>query len=186
MEDPTGQHELLKAVSGKHYACNMYFEFHLGLRLKYWFKKVMRNSTVLIYKTDVGGDCRRESSVLLLATIVENNILGFQHKEVADKYIEYLQSKVKVVVTFEPKKFVSIKLDFNVNTAFCISVSASTSSRSCKNLVSTAKTPTLIVQRPDGTKVAGNQIVAHVDSSWANAELDFNMKSQYGYAIQLN
>jgi hypothetical protein len=46
-----------------------------------------------MYRTKAVINGREEESMLLLVTIVDDSILGYQHKEVAEKYFEYLRTK---------------------------------------------------------------------------------------------
>ena len=230
-----------------------------------------RDGTILIYRTTVFVDGQEVVSILLLVTIVDDSILGYQHKEVADKYFDYLRSKAKIVVTFEPKKFVGFRIHydrergimqldqtdyiFKLAQMYGINKEDPTIDRACTeedrialaegtpdeetvtlvrsmtggmawvaygtraDVIAALKVATRTMHKPtpelvaflkrllqflfntradkltfkrgewvtpDGTRANVNQIIAYVDSSWANAGPEFNMKSQYGFAIQLN
>jgi hypothetical protein len=275
MEDPTGTHKyikILKAVYGEHAAGRAFFGFHIDVHTQYGFEKVARDGTILMYRTTVMKQGEEVESVLLLVTIVDDSILGYEHREVADKYFEYLQSKEKIVVSYTPKVFVGLEIDYDreqrvmklgqadylhkvaqkygINkedptvaspwkpgvelqlaegeadpelvtmARSIIGAIAWASNATRKDVLAPIKTASRVMHRPtpvlidylmhlmqwlfntrlrqltfrgdeewetlDGTKIARNQLAVFVDSSYANAGPQFQMKSQYGYCILLN
>ena len=274
MEDPTGKHKFmktLKAVYGELAAGRAYFGFHIDVHIEYGFEKVTRDGTILLFRTTVIVDGEEVESILLLVTIVDDSILGFKHREVAEKYFEYLRTKADIVVSFEPKVFVGIEIDYNLEkrvvklsqTAYLQKIAqqfginkedpkvtspwdagtefklaegvpdpalveqsrrmigaiswAANATR--KDAVAPIRTAARVMHKPtpelikfllcilqwlfntrnraltfrgrewvtlDGTKIAVNQLAAFADSSYANAGPEFQMKSQYGYAVFIN
>lgn len=274
MEDPTGKHKyikLLKAIYGEPDAGNAYFGFHIDTHLGYGFKKLTRDGTLLMYRTTVAVNGKEERSILILVTIVNDSILGYQHKEVAEKYFDYLRTKAKIVVSYSPKQFVGLEIDYDQNQRvmriaqqaythkiaqkFGINKEDTTVSQwlegadislaeeeadpeyvtkirsmigavmwlgngTRKDITAVVKTAARVMHRPklslevfllnliqwlfntrtrsltydgskvwtapDGTVIDINRVCAYVNSSYANAGVQFQMKSQYGYAIMIN
>lgn len=275
MEDPTGKHKyikLLKAIYGEPDAGNAYFGFHIDTHLGYGFQKLTRDGTLLIYRTTATVNGKVEKSILILVTIVDDSILGYQHKDVAEKYFDYLRTKAKIVVSYAPRQFVGLEIDYNqdqrvmrigqqaythkiaqkfgvnkedpvVTSPWLENADISlaeeepdpdyvTKIRSMigavmwlgngtrKDITAVVKTAARVMHRPkisleafllnliqwlfntrtrtltydgskawtapDGTVIDINRVCAYVDSSYANAGVQFQMKSQYGYAIMIN
>jgi hypothetical protein len=116
MEDPTCKHRfirLVKVIYGDPEAGNAYFGFHIKTHLDYGFTNVTRDGTILMYSAKTVVDRHEENSMLILITIIEDSILGYQHKDVAEKYFEYLQTKAKIVVTWTLKQVVGIQIDYD-------------------------------------------------------------------------
>jgi hypothetical protein len=273
MEDPTHKHKfirLIKAIYGDPEAGNAYFGFHIETHLDYGFTNVTRDGTILMYRAKKVVNGREESSMLILITIVDDSILGYQDKEVAEKYFEYLQTKAKFVVSWTPKQFVGIEIDYDrekgilrlrqtdyINKALqklginkedptvtspwlenadlgladgepdevmvtkartCIGVASWVANGTRKDLTAVVRTAARVMHKPKtgliqflmhllqwifntrnrcltfrrgewktlhGVTIANLQLAAYVDSSWANAGPEFQMRSQYGWCIMM-
>jgi hypothetical protein len=114
VEDLTGEHKfikIIKAVYGEHAAGRAFFGFHIDVHTQYGFQKVTRDGTILIFIATLVVNSQEIQSILLLVTVVDDSILGYKQREVADKYFEYLRSKEKIVVSYTPKVFVGLEID---------------------------------------------------------------------------